>query len=194
MKTSLLSLTAFMFICGTISGQVSWSIDKNHSKIGFSVEHLMVSEVTGRFKSFRADIKSKSLTDFNGAEVEATIDVNSIDTENLTRDKHLTDEDFFYAAKYPEIKFKSTSFHEVRDNQYEVKGNLTMRDVTRPVTLIATYNGQVETGGKVLAGFKITGRVNRFDFGLKWNDTLDSGGLVVGEEVEIELSLELVQD
>lgn len=181
---SLLSSYAFC--------QTTWVIDPTHSSVQFEVAHLTVSSVTGFFTAFTGTLTSKG-NDFENAKVNATIEVNSITTNNMERDKNLKEDDFFNAEKYPEIKFSSTSFKKVADNKYRITGDLTIRDVTKSVTLDATFGGIVSISNKKKAGFTATTTINRFDYGLKWNDALDNGGLIVGEDVDITLKVELVK-
>jgi len=185
-------LTAFVFFVFVTYAQTSWVIDPTHSSVQFEVSHLAVSSVTGQFTSFSGSITSKK-NDFDGAKASATIQTASITTNNLERDKHLKDDDFFHVEKYPEIKFVSNSFEEREDNNYLIKGDLTIKDVTKPIMLNADFGGIVSINGKKKAGFEARGKINRFDFGLSWDDVLDNGGLIVGEEVEIILKIELVK-
>lgn len=191
MKNFLIISASLLFFNLPISAQTEWKIDPVHSSIQFDVAHLVVSTVTGSFTSFEGILKSEG-NNFEGATVTCSLDVNGIDTENLTRDKHLKEDDFFNAAKFPKIIFKSIGFKKVGDQDYIVEGELTIRDVTKKVTFNASNRGTVDTGSKVISAFKVSGLINRFDFGLRWDDTLDSGSLVVGENVEIRMNLELV--
>lgn len=173
--------------------QSGWKFDKSHSGITFSVRHLVISEVTGNFRDFDIAFNATK-DDFTDASVEATIKVASINTDNERRDNHLKSDDFFNAEKFPEIKFKSTSFEKVSDGKYKITGDLTMRDVTKKVTFDATYNGSIKgMGGSTVTAWKATTSINRFDYGLKWNRAIESGGLVVGEIVNITLNLEIVK-
>lgn len=178
----------------SLSAQKSgWKLDKAHSGIVFSIRHLVISEVTGNFKDF--DIAfSATKDDFTDASVDATLKVASLSTDNERRDGHLKSDDFFNAEKFPEIKFKSTSFEKVGDNKYKIKGDLTIRDVTKEVTFDATYNGSIKgMGGSTVTAWKASLAMNRFDYGLKWNRTIESGGLVAGDIVNITMNLELVK-
>jgi polyisoprenoid-binding protein YceI len=177
-------LAAALLVSGMATAQINWSIDKNHSNIGFSVTHMMVSESTGNFKEFEGTVASKS-DDFVGSEVTFVAKTASIDTDNENRDKHLKSDDFFSAEKFPEIKFKGNIVKE--GGKYLLKGDFTMKDVTKPVTFDVIYRGTV--GNK--AGFKLTGIINRFDYGLKWDRALEAGGLVVGQDVTIACNIEL---
>ena len=177
-----------LLITGSALAQTTWTIDKVHSKIGFSAVHMVVAETEGKFDDFDATIVSKS-NDFNGAEVEFTAKVASINTENERRDGHLKSDDFFSAEKFPEIKFKGTL---VKDGgKYKLKGKFTLRDVTKDVEFDVTYGGQINTGRGEKAGFKLTGVINRQDYGLKWANKLQDGSAVVGDEVTISCKIEL---
>lgn len=167
-----------------------WSIDKVHSNVKFSVSHLVVSEVEGSFKNFDGTLET-SKADLSDAKINFTVDVNSINTDNDYRDKHLKGDDFFNAEKFPQMKFESTSLKSVGGNKYKLNGNLTIRDVTKPVSFDVTYGGTASMSGKQKAGFKAKGSINRFDYNLKWSATTEAGGMVVGKEVEITINAEL---
>lgn len=184
-------LFALLLLTGSTFAQTNWSIDKTHSKIGFSATHMVVAETEGVFKDFDAKVTSKS-DDFNGAEVEFTAKVASINTDNEKRDGHLKSDDFFNAEKFPEIKFKGTLVKE--GGKYVLKGKFTMRDVTKDVAFDVAYGGTVNAFGGQKAGFKLTGKVNRMDYGLKWDKTIEAGGLVVGSEVELIVKVEFNKD
>jgi polyisoprenoid-binding protein YceI len=172
---------------------VAWRTDKAHSRVQFSVSHLVVSEVTGRFKDFDVTLQQAN-EDFTGSRIEAIIKTASIDTDNENRDKNLKSDDFLNAEKYPDIVFKSTAFEKSGKDAYTIKGDLTIRDITKPVVLDAKLNGMIEDGRKnPRAAFKATTSINRFEFGTKWNKTLDTGGLIAGETVVITLVMELVK-
>lgn len=170
-----------------------WKIDPAHSEIKFKVKHLVISTVTGQFKTFDATVESEK-TDFTDAKISFWADVNSIDTRNEQRDAHLKSADFFDATNYPRIEFTSKSIIKKSDSEYEVTGDLTIRGTTKEIILNVTYNGTVKGFGDIeVAGFEITGKLNRFDFGLKWNALTEAGGIVVGDEVKIEISCELTK-
>ncbi|MGA7160741.1 MAG: YceI family protein [Bacteroidota bacterium] len=170
----------------------NWSLDQAHSSITFSVQHMVISEVTGTFKDFNVTFVS-SKADFTDAAISATIAVKSIDTGNERRDGHLKTDDFFNAEKFPEIKFRSTSFEKVSDHQYKIRGNLTIRDTTKEVTIDAVLNGIIPSGKGTRAGWKATLAINRFDYGLKWDRTIETGGLVAGATVNLVFNLEFVK-
>jgi polyisoprenoid-binding protein YceI len=168
----------------------TWTSDKSHSKIGFSVSHMMVSETDGNFKDFQATVVSAK-PDFSDAVFSATINVNSINTEDDKRDEHLKNKDFFDAEKYPTITFKSNSIKKKGDKKYTLTGNLTMHGVTKTVKLNLAFTGQMvhPYTKKDVAGFKLTGTLNRKDFGI----APETGSAMVGEEVTIIANGEFVK-
>ncbi len=189
-----LLVSAAMIALGlNLQAQTVWNIDKGHSKIGFTVTHLMISDVEGNFKDITAKMTSTK-DDFTDSQVDFTAKVASINTDDEKRDGHLKSDDFFNAEKYPDITFKSTSFKKVGDKKYKMTGNLTMRDKTKPVTFDVTYMGTVkDPWGNTKAGFKLTGNINRKDFGVSWSAAMDNGGVVVSDEVQIISSIEMAQ-
>ena len=190
----ILLLTLVLATGLALQAQSKWSFDKAHSKISFNVEHLVISEVTGQFGSFDGSVTASS-EDFSDSDIEFSIDVASVDTDNDRRDGHLRSDDFFNAEKFPTITFKGKSLEKVDGNKYKLTGDLTIRDVTKEVVLDVKYGGTVKDPyGNTKAGFKITGNINRFDYNLKWNAALESGGLVVGENVEIVGNIELKKE
>lgn len=167
-----------------------WVIDKAHSNVKFNVTHLVVSEVEGSFKLFDGSMEHTK-ADYSDAKIDFTVDVNSINTDNEMRDKHLKGDDFFNAEKFPAMKFISTSFKPAGGNKYKLAGNLTIRDITKPVVFDVTYGGTVNSMGKTKAGFKAKTTIDRFDYNLKWNKATEAGGLVVSKEVELIVNVEL---
>ena len=179
---------ALVLLSGVTFAQTTWTIDKNHSKIGFNVTHMAVSEVEGKFNDFDGSVVSKA-DDFNGAQVQFTAKTASVDTDNEKRDGHLKSPDFFEADKFPEIKFIGTL---VKDGgKYKLKGDLTMHGVTKQVEFDVTYGGSINHGKGTKAGFKLTGKVNRKDYGLKWDNKVPTGELVVSDDVELVVKVEL---
>jgi polyisoprenoid-binding protein YceI len=166
-----------------------WVIDKAHTNVLFSVSHLVVSDVEGKFKNFDGSMESDK-ADFSDAKINFTVDVTSISTDNDMRDKHLKSDDFFNAEKFPQIKFESTSFTSAGGNKYKLTGNLTIRDVTKTVTFDVTYGGTVNAMGGTHIGFKAKATVNRFDYNLKWSATTEAGGLVAGKDVDITINID----
>ncbi|GAB3246951.1 YceI family protein [Larkinella harenae] len=182
----------FAFLCASATAFAqTWTIDKAHAKVGFTVTHLLVSEVDGNFKTFDAKITS-SKPDFTDAVVELTADVNSIDTDNERRDADLKSDKYFDAAKFPTLTFKSTSFQKVEGKKYKVAGNLTMHGVTKPVTLDVTLNGPIQhpMNKKDIAGFKITGELKRSDFGIGSG----TATAIVSDEVALRANAEFVKN
>ncbi|WP_420149565.1 YceI family protein [Spirosoma sp.] len=167
----------------------NWTLDKAHSNLGFTVTHMMLTDVDGKFQNF--DVKmTSSKDDFTDAQIDLTADVNSINTNQERRDTHLKSADFFDAAKYPTLTFKSKSISKVSGNKYKLTGDLTMHGVTKPVTLDAVINGPVTNPNnkKTLAGFKVTGEVKRADFSIGGSPTA-----VVSDEIAIRATGELVK-
>ncbi len=170
-----------------------WKIDPTHSRVMFTVTHMLVSEVTGRFTRFDATLK-QGKEDFAGSMLDATIQTTSVNTDNEMRDKDLRSDNFFSADKFPTITFQSTSFEKTGDDTYRIRGNLTIRDVTKEVTLDGTLLGTVtDPRGNHRVGFRATTTINRFDYGVTWDRKLDTGGLIVSKEVAITLSAEMVE-
>lgn len=172
-----------------------WKIDQAHSEIGFKVKHLMISTVSGKFNSFTADVETGSEDDFTGTKATFTTEVASITTGMEQRDGHLKSDDFFNAEQYPQLHFESTKFDKTGKDTFEVTGMLTIRDVTKPVTLNVTYLGLMKDFyGNLKAGFEAKGAINRKDFGLKWSATTEAGGIVVSDEVKLSLDIQLQRD
>lgn len=191
MKTYKLILSLFLISFIATNAQTTWSFDKAHTEVKFEVTHLVITTVTGFFKDFDGSVVTKG-DSFEDADVNFTIKTESIFTDNKKRDEHLQSADFFDAAKYPEIKFVGKSFKKVSGNKYKLVGDLTIKDITKEITLDVTHNGTIkDPWGNTKAGFKITGSINRFDYGLKWNVLIETGGAVVGENVDLIINVEL---
>lgn len=189
----IILITAALIAQVALFAQTKWNVDVVHSSVKFTVEHLVIAEVDGAFKTFNGSMTSTK-TDFAGSAIDFTVDVNSINTDNEKRDTHLKSDDFFNAAKYPKMTFKSTSFKKVSGNKYALIGNLTIRDVTKSVTFDVTYGGTANDGyGNTKAGFKASTVIKRFDYGLKWNSLTEAGGMTVGSDVTIDLRLEFAK-
>lgn len=170
-----------------------WQIDPAHTTAEFSVRHMMISNVRGRFGTIEGTVTG-DLADPTQAQVEAKIDVASVDTRNEQRDQHLRSADFFDVENHPHITFKSRRIERAGDNEYKIVGDLTIRGVTREVVLDATFQGQAKSPwGQQVAGFSATTKLNRKDFGLTWNTALETGGVLVGDEVKVEIQAELIQ-
>ncbi len=167
-----------------------WNIDPAHSEVKFKVKHLVISTVTGTFKSVRGTVAANT-PDFSDAVVRFEADVDSISTNNEQRDGHLKSADFFDAANYPTLSFVSTAVSRKGDGRYEMKGDMTIRGTKRSIVLDVTYNGTVKGFDGDVAGFEITGVLNRQDFGLRWNALTETGGVVVSDEVKLDIAVEL---
>lgn len=171
----------------------NWNVDPAHTSVKFTVQHMTISEVEGSFKVFSGSIASPA-ADFNNAKVKFDIDVNSINTDNDMRDKHLKSDDFFNAEKYPKMTFTSTSFKHVSGKAYKLEGDLTIRDVTKRVAFNVYYGGTTKDPyGNIKAGFKAAGKISRKAYNLKWSAVTEAGGAVVGDDVTMNLNLEFAQ-
>ena len=171
-----------------------WVIDPSHSEIGFKIKHLMISNVRGQFKQFEASIYTTG-NDFMSAEIDCWIDVSSVDTNNGDRDKHLKGPDFFDAANHPQISFVSNTVENIdKDGSYELWGDLSIKGISKKIKLDVEFGGVVkDPWGNEKAAFTINGKVNRKDWGLNWNTALETGGVVVGEEVKISSEVQLMR-
>ena len=169
----------------TVEAQkTTWEIDELHSEVQFKVKHLVISTVTGSFNKFEAEVEAAD-ENFTNARIKFSADIDSIHTGVTDRDAHLKSDDFFNAEQFPKLTFESTGF-EKAGSHYELKGDLTIRDITKPVTLQVDFGGVVtDMYQQTKAGFEVTGAINRKDFGLKWNGVTEAGGVVVADEVKI---------
>ena len=169
-----------------------WAIDPTHTEVQLKVKHLVISTVTGTFKEFNGEVTSEA-DDFDGAGVEFTIQASSIDTNNSDRDNHLRSDDFFAVDKYPEIKFTDGKLNKISDSEYKLTGNLTIRDVTKEVSLDVEYGGTItDPWGNSRAGFEIEGKLNRKEFGLTWNTVTEAGGVMVSDSVRLLINVQVV--
>ncbi|MBS1611199.1 MAG: YceI family protein [Bacteroidetes bacterium] len=189
MKKLVVMLTVLVAASTTFAQ--TWSLDKSHAKLGFSVTHLLVSDVEGSFKNFDVKVTSAK-DDFSDAAITLTADVASINTDNEQRDGHLKSGDFFDVSKFPTLTFKSSSLKKVADKKYKLSGDLTLHGVTKPVTLDVTLNGTAvhPYNKKTVAGFKITGTIKRSDFGIGES----TPGAVVSDEVTLTSNVEITKD
>lgn len=170
-----------------------WALDPTHSQIEFTVRHMMFAKVKGSFNSFSAEIEADP-EDLTTASVSFTIDASSIDTNNNDRDAHLRSADFFDVENHPNIVFKATKIEKSGDGEYKVTGDLTIRGTTREETFSVSYNGSgKDPWGNVKAGFSAEGAINRSDYGLTWNAALETGGVLVGDEIKIFLEVQAAQ-
>ncbi|MFS0577192.1 YceI family protein [Sporosarcina sp. 179-K 3D1 HS] len=168
----------------------TWVIDSSHSNIGFTVKHMMVSKVRGNFESFKGTIEGNP-EDLANANIEFSVDMSTINTNSEDRDNHLRSADFFDAETHPEMKFVSTAIAKTDDDEYDVTGDLTIKGVTKKVTFEAEYEGKATNPwGQEVVGFTVKGKIKRKDFGLTWNQALETGGVLVGDDVKIIIELE----
>lgn len=170
--------------------KVKWNVDAAHSSIDFSIRHMMISKVKGTFHDFDATVEADP-NDLTTANIQLNIDVASVDTRNEDRDNHLRSGDFFEVEKYPKMTFQSTNIVKKGDDEYDLTGDLTLHGVTKPVTLSATFEGIAkDPWGNEVAGLSAKGKLKRSDFGLTWNNTLETGGVLVGDDVNITIEIE----
>ncbi len=197
MKTTLTTLVAVAALSLGANAQTNWNVDASHSKLGFSVTHMMVSETEGRFKIYEGKVSSpKADTDFTDAKVDFSVDAASINTDDDKRDGHLKSPDFFDVATYPKIAFKSTSMKPGKiKGTYTLIGDLTMHGVTKAVTLTAIGASKIvkDPYGMERYAFKVTGIINRTDFGLKYNAALEAGGVALSETVKLDINVEITK-
>jgi len=176
-----------------MTNETKWSIDQAHSEIGFKVKHLMISHVKGSFKIFDASIYTTG-KDFETGEIDLWIDASSISTGDAKRDEHLKSADFFDVGKHKEITFSSSTMGKTdAQGKRELWGELTMKGITKKIKLSVEFGGMIkDPWGKEKAGFTVTGKINRNDWGLNWNSAIETGGVVVSEEVSISCEIELM--
>lgn len=173
--------------------KTKWKLDPSHSELGFKIKHLMITNVSGTFKNFDVGVETHG-EDFSTAVIRATVDVPSINTNNEQRDQHLRTSDFFEAEKHPQIGFESTSVEKQDDSTFLVLGNLAMKGATRPVALTVEFGGITkDPWGGQRGGFTISGKLNRSDWGINFNGVLETGGLMLGDEVKIQGEIQLVK-
>lgn len=185
MKKNL--IFAFLMLAGISATAQTWAVDKSHAKLGFSITHMMISDVEGSFRAYEASITSAK-DDFSDAVFDISADIASIDTDSEGRDKDLQGEKWFDAAKFAKLSFKSTSFTKVEGNKYKLVGDLTMKGVTKPVELQVVINGPIDRRGKKVIGIKVTGTFKRTDFNVG-----GAGNAVVSEEIALIANGEFVK-
>jgi len=170
-----------------------WLLDPAHSELTFKIKHLMISNVSGAFKNFSAKVTTEG-TDFSKANISLTAEMNSISTNNEQRDAHLRTSDFFEVEKYPQLKFTSTRIEQTGDESFNLYGNLTLKGVTKPVKLNMEFNGIMkDPHGQEKAGFLVSGKIKRSDWGININVPLEAGGLMLGEDVRIQSEVQFVR-
>ena len=176
-----------------MNGMNTWIIDVAHSEIGFKVRHLMVSTVRGQFTKFEGSVMAPD-NDLTKAEINFSAEASSVNTHNEMRDNHLKSPDFFDVAKFPTMTFKSTKITKTDASDFVVTGELGMHGVTKEITFDAVFNGITNTDKGRIMGFEISGSLNRKDFGLTWNAPIEKGGVVVSEEVRLDINAELKEE
>jgi len=170
-----------------------WNLDPTHSELGFKIKHLMIANVSGSFRNFNAEVETEN-KDFTTARITFTADMHSISTNNEQRDQHLRTSDFFESETYPELKFLSTKIERIDDSTFHLYGNLTLKGISKPVKLNVEYNLMAkDPWGNERAGFVVTGTINRSDWGINFNGVLETGGLMLGEEVKINSEIQLIK-
>lgn len=180
-------------VLSNVSTLGNWSPDLVHSNLNFTVDHLVISQVTGSFSSYTGSIKNET-EDLSNAQIEFSIDVDSLDTKNEMRDNHLKSDDFFNAASYPQITFKSEKIEATDDNEFDITGTMRIRDIEREVVFKGVLGGVAVDGyGNTKMGLKVSTTINRFDYDLKWNQMTEAGGMVVGKKVYITAQLQFVK-
>lgn len=173
--------------------RTKWALDPSHSELSFKVKHLMISNVKGEFQKFNASIEAVG-TDFNHARVHATMDASAIFTNDENRDKHLRGADFFDAEQHPHLEFNGTRMEHVSGNDYTLTGDLTIKGITKPVTLAVELGGiNTDPWGHEKAAFALSGRIDRKDWGLTWNAALETGGVLVSDEVRISAEVQFTK-
>jgi polyisoprenoid-binding protein YceI len=177
----------------TTNEKSKWVLDPAHSEILFKAKHLMITNVNGEFKNFNIEVTTTG-NDFKDASILGTIDATSLSTNNEGRDAHLKSADFFEAGKYRDITFKATSMKETEDGTFTLKGLLTIKDVTNEVSLNVEFGGfNKDPWGNQKAGFSLAGKINRKDWGLNWNAALETGGVLVSDEIRISAEVQLLK-
>lgn len=168
-----------------------WTLDPTHSSVHFAVKHMVISQTKGSFDNYKLNVETKGLN-FENAKIELEIDVKSINTNMPDRDNHLRSADFFDVEKHPVIRFISESMTKLNDEDYLLKGNITVKDVTKPIEFKVTYGGQViDPWGNIRAGFTLESAIDRFDFGLTWNALIEAGSAMVGKTVKLQAEIEI---
>ncbi|GAO45442.1 YceI family protein [Flavihumibacter petaseus] len=173
--------------------KIKWALDPTHSELGFKIRHLMISNVSGSFRDIKAAVETEDL-DFGTAQIQLTAAMDSIFTNNEQRDNHLRNSDFFEVEKYPELLFESTRIEKVDDETFALHGDITLKGQRKPVKLNVEFNGITkDPWGGERAGFQVTGKLNRTDWGVNFNAVAETGGLMLGEEVKINSEIQLVR-
>ncbi|MDX8569782.1 YceI family protein [Elizabethkingia sp. HX XZB] len=170
-----------------------WAIDPTHSEIGFKVKHMMFTNVSGKFEEIYVNLENED-DHFETSDITFSAEVNSVNTGNLDRDNHLRSADFFDVEHYPKITFKSTAVKKINEGEFQILGDLTIKNVTQSIALDAEYSGLMkDPWGNTKMGLSINGKINRKDFGLTWNASLETGGVLVGEEIKLTAEIQLIK-
>ncbi|OPC23954.1 hypothetical protein BAX96_05130 [Elizabethkingia anophelis] len=170
-----------------------WAIDPTHSEIGFKVKHMMFTNVSGKFEEIYVNLENED-DHFETSDITFSAEVNSVNTGNLDRDNHLRSADFFDAEHYSKITFKSTAIKKINEGEFQILGDLTIKNVTQSIALDAEYSGLMkDPWGNTKMGLSINGKINRKDFGLTWNASLETGGVLVGEEIKLTAEIQLIK-
>ncbi|MDB5283704.1 MAG: polyisoprenoid-binding protein [Bacteroidota bacterium] len=170
-----------------------WALDPTHSEIGFKVKHLMINTVSGKFEKFDGSVETAG-DDFTTAKIYFTADLSSVNTGNEQRDGHLKSDDFFSSEKHPQLSFSGSKLEKVSGDKYTLTGDLTILGVAKPVTLDVDFGGIAkDPWGNTKAGFSVTGKINRKDWGLNWNATLEAGGFLLDEVVKLNVEIQLTK-
>jgi polyisoprenoid-binding protein YceI len=173
---------------------ITWKLDPTHSEVQFKVKHLMITTVTGYFKSFDLEVVTETDDFTTASKIEFTADINSIDTNNQQRDTHLKSADFFDAENYGQLKFVGKKYQAEGGDEGSLEGDLTIRGVTKPVTVIVEFGGiVVDPYGQTKAGFTVSGKISRKEFGLTWNAVTEAGQVVVSDDIRIHCEIQLVK-
>jgi polyisoprenoid-binding protein YceI len=177
----------------TATKKTTWSLDPAHSEITFKVKHMMITNVSGSLENFSLNVETEG-EDFTKSTIYFSADINSINTGNTDRDKHLKSADFFNAEVNPKIEFTSRKLEKKDGNEFVISGDLTIAGTTKPVKFDVEFGGLgKDPWGNRKAGFTVTGKIKRTDFGLNWNAALETGGVLVGEEVKVTGEIQLIQ-
>jgi polyisoprenoid-binding protein YceI len=190
---SLSTIILSSLLMGATYAKQEWDLDASHSSITFAIDHMVISETTGKFDKFSITAASDK-EDFSDVDFKVEIETKSINTADAKRDEHLKNKDFFDVEKNPSITFVGEKFAKTKKGNYKVHGKLTMNGVTKPVVLDGKFNGIIkDPWGNTRAGLKVTGELDRYEYGLKYNSVLEAGGLAIGQKVKITANVELIK-
>lgn len=171
----------------------TWAIDPTHSEIGFKVKHMMFTNVSGKFNAFEATIENED-DHFETSKISFSADVNTVDTNNTDRDNHLRSADFFDVENFPKLNFVGKQIKKISEGEFQILGDLTIKDVTKNIVLETEYSGLMkDPWGNTKVGLSLIGKINRKDFGLTWNAALETGGVLVGEDIKLICEIQLIK-